>query len=154
MAPAPIAFGELYHTGIVVDDVDAAKAEYTDVMGVGWGPEGEYEVPVWLPDGARTVTFKLAYSSEGPHRLELVRAIPGTLWTVSGPGHAHHLGYWSDDVAGASEELSRRGLPLVARVGTTERDGEPSAVFHQARTGAYIELVTSAARAGMFGDPA
>jgi hypothetical protein len=39
-------------------------------------------------------------------------------------------------------------------VGTSEPDGDPAAVFHQARTGAYIELVTSAGRASMFGDSA
>jgi catechol 2,3-dioxygenase-like lactoylglutathione lyase family enzyme len=148
---APVVFGELYHTGIVVDDVEAAKAEYTDVMGVEWGPEGEYDVPVWLPDGRRNVTFKMAYTAQGPHRLELVRAIPGTLWTVTGPGMAHHLGYWSDDVTGASEELSRRGLALLAKVAVDEDDANPVAVFHQARTGAYIELVSSAGREAMFG---
>lgn len=152
MAASPVRFGDLYHTGIVVDDVEAAKAEYTDLMGVAWGPEGEFDVGVWLPDGRRNVTFRMAYTAEGPHRLELVRAIPGTLWSVGGAGQAHHLGYWCDDVPGTSAELSHRGLALLAKVGVDEDGGNPVAVFHQARTGAYIELVSSAGRARMFGD--
>src|SRR5688572_25212443 len=145
-----VAFAELYHTGIVVDDVDAAKEEYSDLMGVTWGLEGEVDVPVWMPEGARTMSFRYAYTAEGPHRLELVRPTPGTIWTVSGVGHAHHLGYWCDDVVGASAELSRRGLPLRARVGVDTAEGDVPIVIHQARTGIYIELVDASRRDVMF----
>jgi hypothetical protein len=59
-----IKFSDLYHTGIVVEDVDAAKAEYTDLTGVTWGPEGEVEMPVCFPDGATTVSFRFAYTTQ------------------------------------------------------------------------------------------
>jgi catechol 2,3-dioxygenase-like lactoylglutathione lyase family enzyme len=143
---------DLYHTGIVVDDVDQAKAEYSDLLGVTWGFEGETDVPVWFPDGPKTISFKFAYTVEGPHRLELVRPVPGTLWTVSGPGHAHHLGYWCADVPTTSAAMNDRGFPLCAKVGVDSADAPPSIVLHRAPTGIYIELVSLDMKALMFGE--
>jgi catechol 2,3-dioxygenase-like lactoylglutathione lyase family enzyme len=144
---------DLYHTGIVVDDVDDAKAEYSDVMGVTWRFEGEVDQPVWFPgEGARTVTFRFAYTKDGPHKLELVRPIPGTLWTVSGVGHAHHLGYWCDDVPAVSAALEAQGLPVCAKLGVEDPDALPFIVLHRARSGIYLELVSRANRELMFGD--
>ena len=143
---------DLFHTGIVVDDVDAAKAEYSDLMGVTWGFEGEVDQPVWFPDtGGRTVTFRFAYTDQGPHRLELVRPIPGTLWEVTGVGHAHHLGFWCDDVPRVSAELVQRSVPLCAKVGVGEADAHAAIVLHRAQSGVYIELLSTEMRELMFG---
>lgn len=144
-------FANLYHTGIVVDDVDAAKAEYSDLMGVTWPHEGETDMPVWLPSGPKTVAFRYAYTDEGPHRLELVRRIPQTLWAVGGIGHAHHLGFWCDNVAEASVALTRRGLPICAKVGVDDGDAPAPIVLHQAKTGIYLELVDAALQSVIFG---
>src|SRR5438067_13926869 len=69
---SPVRHADLYHTGIVVDDIEAAKDELSVALGVTWGPEGSSERAVLLADGPRTMTFTFAYSAEGPHRLELV----------------------------------------------------------------------------------
>jgi hypothetical protein len=151
---APINFGRLYHTGIVVDDVEAAKTEYSDLLGVTWGFQGENDMPVWFPDGARTLTFRYAYTVEGPHRLELVGPIPGTLWSVSRCGQPHHFGYWCDDIAGVCAALEQRGLEPLAKLGVTEPDQVPMIAFFEPRAGGYIELVDSSLRAQMFPDEA
>lgn len=147
-----IKFGNLFHTGIVVDDIEAAKREYADLLGVSWGFEGEMEMPVWFPSGPDKIVFCYAYTSEGPHRLELVRQMPGTLWTAVGAGQVHHLGYWCDDVADSSTELTRRGLALCAKVGVDDPDAAAPIVIHQAKSGAYVELVDVAMRPVMFGE--
>ena len=148
-----IKYSNLFHTGIVVDDIEAAKREYSDLAGVTWGFAGEMEMPVWLPTGATTVPFRFAYTREGPHRLELVGDMPGTLWTVTGVGHVHHLGYWCDGgLEDVSAELTHRGLPLRAKVGVADPDAPAPIVIHQAGTGAYLELVDIALRPSMFGD--
>jgi hypothetical protein len=154
LVTSPISISELFHTGIVVDDVDAAQAELSDVLGVAWGPEGEMEQAVWLQDGPRTIAFRFAYTTEGPHHLELVRRVPDTLWTVAGAGHAHHLGYWCADVPGASDELARRGLPLVAKVGVDDADAPAQIVYHQAKSGMYVELIDTSVRPLLFGGDA
>jgi len=121
-------------------------------MGVTFGFQGEVEMPVWSPDGAKSVTFRFAYTDQGPHRLELVGAIPGTLWEVEGPGRIHRTGYWCNDVQAASAHMLSRGLFLLAKVGVADGDEDASIVFFQAGSGLYIELISSETRAAMFGD--
>jgi hypothetical protein len=127
-----------FHVGIVVDDIAAAAAELTAVFGYEWCAEMGASVKVRLPDGDTVLDLSSAYSMSTP-RLELVRSIPGTLWTPTDSG-VHHLGYWSDDVAADSAELARRGHPAEAH--GTRPDGTPYWAFHHGAGGPRIELVT------------
>ena len=82
----PISFGPMYHTGIVVKDVDAAMAEYR----------------------------------------------------------------WCDDLAAATAGLVRRGVPIAAKVGVSEPDEYAPIVLFQAKSGIYLELISSEFRSVMF----
>ena len=148
------AHADLYHTGIVVADVEAAKTEFSALLGITWGIGGHHDMPILCPDGPRTVPFEMCYSSEGPHRLELVAPIPGTLWAnITAPGGAHHIGYWCDDIAGSCSRVrSTRGA--VGSAGRARRLEEDPfiAVLHRLPSGLYVELVDRAARAVMFPD--
>src|SRR3546814_16091613 len=73
-------------------------------LGVSWY-EGGAEVRMTTEAGTTTVTTSYALSKEGPHHVELGQSIEGTLWTTPTPGHAHHVGYWVDDVVAASRAL-------------------------------------------------
>jgi hypothetical protein len=150
METNPVAHADLFHTGIVVDDLTSAKDEFGGLLGVTW-IEGEGDTPMLLADGPRTVKMAFAYSSEGPHHLELVQSVPGTVWTVVGGGHAHHVGYWSDDVGAASAALLGRGLPRVVNLGTYDDDSFPMGVYHQAHNGLYIEVLSRALWPMIFG---
>src|SRR3546814_17937683 len=77
--------------------------------------------------GTTTVTTSYALSKEGPHHVELGQSIEGTLWTTPTPGHAHHVGYWVDDVVAASRALDQGGSPRVDH-------------RHQRRCGAHVRL--------------
>ncbi len=133
---------DLWHTGIVVDDLEAAKAELGDQLGVTWF-EGGAEILLVTADGTRSVTTAYALSRQGPHHIELGQSVPGTLWTATAPGQAHHIGYWVDDVTTASRELERRGARHVASV--TIKDGvPPMCAYHQTANGLYVEVVNRA----------
>src|SRR5262245_32474540 len=54
-------------------------------LGLTWGVQGESEQPVVLESGPARLTFGFANSVRGPHRIEPVQAIPGTLWEVPRP---------------------------------------------------------------------
>lgn len=131
---------DLWHTGIVVDDLDAAKAELGEQLGLTWY-EGGAAVRVITDAGASTVTTSYALSKQGPHHVELGQSIPGTLWSASAPGHAHHLGYWVDDVAAASDRLLRRGSRRLASVAMTD-DAAPMCAYHRTANGLIVEVVT------------
>jgi hypothetical protein len=140
---------DLYHTGIVVDDLATAKEELGGLLGVTW-LEGGAEVRILTGDDLRIVTTAYALSVEGPHHVELVQSVPGTLYTVAGTGHAHHLGYWADNVPSASAALSTCGLPKVASISLADHDAAPICTYHQVGDGFYIEIVSSALRPVLF----
>jgi Glyoxalase/Bleomycin resistance protein/Dioxygenase superfamily len=147
---SPLRPADLFHTGIVVDDLESAKAEFGSLLGLTWLVGGG-DVPMLLEDGPRMVKMAYAYSSQGPHHLELLQSAEDTLWTVSGPGQAHHIGYWSDDVRSATALLTARGLPRVVNIGTYEENEFPAGVYHRAQNGLYIEILDRALLPVIFG---
>lgn len=136
----PLRHADLWHTGIVVDDLEAAKETLGAQLDVTWYSGGA-EVRVITDEGATTVNTSYALSKEGPHHVELGQAIPGTLWTAPAPGHAHHVGYWVDDVAGVSDELIRLGSRRLACIALAD-DAPPMCAYHQTATGLVVEVVT------------
>jgi hypothetical protein len=136
---SPLRHADLWHTGIVVDDLAAAMDEYGEELGVTWY-EGGAEVRMRTVEGVSTVTTRYALSKEGPHHVELGQSIEGTLWSVVAPGHAHHFGYWVDDVAAASAALDALGSPRVATIAMND-DAPPMCAYHRTRNGLFVEVV-------------
>lgn len=106
--------GDLYHTGLIVTDIDAAAKHLTAAGGYQWTDPVEYTLPVTTADGNYEIPFKFVYSVQAPH-LELVQEVPGTIWTAPTGGAVHHLGYWVDDIAGAADALEQAGYRQEAR---------------------------------------
>jgi catechol 2,3-dioxygenase-like lactoylglutathione lyase family enzyme len=147
--PSPLRHADLFHTGIVVDDLASAKKRFGDLLGLTWF-EGGAKVRIRTPDAVSVVSTAYALSAEGPHHVELVQSVPGTLYTVAGADQAHHLGYWADDVRAASAALLAWGLPEVASISVGDDDAAPLCAYHRAGHGFYIELVASAMRPVLF----
>ncbi|MEU6539084.1 VOC family protein [Streptomyces sp. NPDC047000] len=134
----PLRAADLYHTGIVVDDVDVWKARLGEVAGHRWTETMSARLPVRLADGDRVLELRYSYSLDAPH-IELVQEIPGTPWTASGHIATHHLGYFCDDLATTSKRLAAAGFVLEA---CAVIDGEPSVfAYHLAPSGIRIEIV-------------
>jgi Glyoxalase/Bleomycin resistance protein/Dioxygenase superfamily len=133
---------DLFHTGIVVDDLAAARDALGRDMGLTWR-EGGAAVRLITEDGARTVQTAYALSCEGPHHVELVQSIEDTLWTVPSPGHAHHLGWWVDDVAAADAALRRRGAEHLGTVAMTD-EAAPMCAYFRLNDGPCVEIVDRA----------
>ena len=76
--------GELYHVGIVVPDVEAAMAHFTELVGVEWGPVVATDA-IEVRDGDGNdlrLPNKLCYSTSPPY-LELVLEQPGSVWVCN-----------------------------------------------------------------------
>jgi hypothetical protein len=143
--------GDLFHTGIVVDDLASAKEQLGDLLGVTWR-DGGAEVRLTDASGTRSVETAYSLSTAGPHHVELVQSIPGTVWSVGSPGHAHHVGYWVDDVTSAAAELERRGSKQVASIAI--KDGRPPmCTYHRSPTGLFLEIVDRRMRPMLIPDP-
>ncbi|GAA2735032.1 VOC family protein [Actinocorallia aurantiaca] len=140
----PLRHSALFHTGVVVDDLASAKEDLGGRLGVTWHAGGA-DVRLITDDGARTVRTAYALSREGPHHVELCQSVEGTLWTATAQGGAHHLGYWVDDVAAASEALERLGSHRIASIAATD-DAPPFCAYHRTGDGLFVEIVALAFR--------
>ena len=135
-----------FHVGIVVDDFEAALAEFSSLFGYQWCGELGGPMTVRLADGDAIVTIRCTYSTSSP-RLELVQRIPGTLWEPAPGSGVHHIGYWSDDVAADSAVLERRGY--VAEATRDGPDGAAFFTFYRSPAGLRVELVSRIAQPGL-----
>ena len=130
---------DLFHTGIVVDDLAGAQRAFGETFGLTWRSGGA-DVRLITDDGARTVPSAYALSCEGPHHIELVQAVEGTLWTSTTPGELHHLGWWVDDVPGTIERLRAAGATHLGTIAMTD-DAPPMCAYLRLPDGPCVEVV-------------
>ncbi|MFF0011519.1 VOC family protein [Streptomyces sp. NPDC005374] len=138
----PLCAADLYHTGIVVPDLEASKSALTAIAGYRWTETMAADLPVRLADGDRVLPLRYAYSLDAPH-IELVQEIPGTPWTAPPRTAAHHLGYFCDDVPATAERLEKAGFAMEA---CAVVDGDAPSVFAYLLdpSGVRIEIVDRA----------
>ncbi len=112
-----------YHVGIVVEDLESAAAQLTDLLGVTWGSISEVgQMTVRRPDGNdHVVPLRCVYSTEAP-RLELIEEVPGSIWVRNEHSNLHHLGVWAEGLAGESDRLA--GMQPEGEVLTTRWNGQ------------------------------
>ena len=89
----------------------------------------------------------ICYSVEAPH-LELIEEVPGTVWACNDHSNLHHIGFWSDDLAGASTALSGAGCPLQL-CGRAGPSAPVAWAYHRNRLGVRIEVVDAGFREAM-----
>lgn len=131
---SPLKAEDLYHTGIVVLDLEASLAQLSEVAGYRWTKILSGELPIRLADGERVLRLRYAYSLDAPH-IELVQEIPGTPWAAG----AQHLGYFCDDVPATAKLLEESGFVLEA---CAVVDGTPSIfAYYLDPSGVRIEIV-------------
>ena len=149
---SPVPFENLFHLAIVVDDFERAMREVGDEMGVAFDAPRPFRMRMGTPAGdAGEVTVQLVYSRNGPPYLELIQAMePAGVWTPAHGPRFHHIGVWSDDLAGEAARLERLGMTKEAwGIGL---DGQV-ATFAYLRDahGLRVELVDSRGRASLAG---
>ena len=105
-----------FHVGILVKDLETARADFTGRLGVTFEPVREQQL-------ATGETSRFCYSLQGPPYLELVEMTGTGSWSADQPEGFHHIGVGDPDVpgrcaaAGAGVELiapGPDGKPLVA----------------------------------------
>jgi len=139
---------DLYHVGIVVPNLEDGLAHFADLFGVRWAPALEMPTAVRAADSSVvTVNLRLAYSIDAPH-LELIEAVPGSIWDLNPHSNIHHIGFWSDDFGGDWARLHGRGCPLEA-MGDSGGSEPLFWTYHRDLLGVRVELVDGALRGPM-----
>ena len=70
----------LYHTGIVVDDLDATMDWFTKVAGYTWTDVVDRRPGRSDPDGEVTIPMKMVYS--GATSTGVTQTVAGTVWIL------------------------------------------------------------------------
>ena len=131
---------ELFHVGIVVPDLTVARARFTELLGVEWGPVAENEIQIRDGDGNEfVVPNRICYSTQPPY-LELITEVPGTPWVCNEYSNLHHIGFFSDSLVVDSGRLGAVACPLELLDG--HGDAPPSQfTYHRDPLGVRVELV-------------
>jgi hypothetical protein len=137
---------DLFHIGIVVDDLATALDELGGLFGYEWCPVFAIETPVVLPEGEVMVDLRFAYSKTEP-RVELIQARPGTPWVPVVHSGIHHAGYWSEDVAVDGRTLEASGYAEEAR--GVLPDGTTIWAYYRSQRGLRMELVSRQLQSGL-----
>jgi hypothetical protein len=133
----------LFHTGIIVEDLDAAMGSMGATLGLHWAPPKRARGPMLGPAGVRDRDIRFTYSVEGPHHLEILQQIDAAPYlALTGGRRVHHLGYFTDDLARASADLEEQGFRRELS-GPVEHGEITRAAFHYnpQAPGLWIELV-------------
>ena len=101
---------DLYHAGIIVEDFEGTLEWYSEQMGYRWCEPFDGETTIVTKAGEQVIPMHVTYSMDEP-RLEIVEAVPGTIWTPADSG-IHHLGFWSDEVDADVARLVAAGMSL------------------------------------------
>ncbi len=145
-----VVIGELFHTGVVVADVERAIDDLSRALGLQFTEVQEHPMRQWRPSGEQRLVLRYAYSLAPYPLVELIEAQPGTFYEPV-PGartQLHHVGMWVDDLAAAAEQLARDGFELAA-AGVDDDGNRPARVtFHESAHGVRVELCDVAMRAG------
>ncbi len=137
---------DLYHTGIVVPDLDAAMARLTALTGYRWITPLCYTLPFRTAAGSRELTSTIVYSVQGPH-LELVQEVPGSPWTAAPGNSVHHLGYFTDNLAETGRMLERNGFSFEMTADVAQPSAESDLAlfaYYVDAFGTRIEIVDRA----------
>jgi catechol 2,3-dioxygenase-like lactoylglutathione lyase family enzyme len=134
-----IEWGEIFHLGLRVAEIEAAQSELTASMGISWTPVVHIPMKAWVPgDGYRDFGLDMSHSVEGPIHLELLHGPPGSVWDATLGGGLHHIGVWVEDVTGVNEALVAAGW-TVELAGMAPDEGYGGFTYIRSPAGVLFE---------------
>jgi hypothetical protein len=134
------SMADMYHTGMVVDDLESAMRSLHEAVGAEWSEPRRAAMPVRTSRGVIERESLVAFSRGEPPHIELIQQVFGGVWVpADGSPRLHHIGFWVDDLAGESARLEALGL---RRCVTAPGDGPASSfAYHDGgQGGLFIEL--------------
>jgi len=141
-----IDFQRLFHTGLVVDDLQTAMTELQDALGLTWSTPHHFQaLPLWTPEtGLQQIDLVATYSRQGPQHVELIQGLANGVYTPLPISAVHHVGVWVDDVPGEVTTLQDKGW-VVSAAGATPEEGYGLFVYlDHPGSNMRLELVSTA----------
>jgi hypothetical protein len=136
---APISPGDLYHVGMVVANLADEVARLSAIGHYRWTTLVGRARRIRHADREMAVHPKIVISLDAPH-IELVEALPGTVWDRTAVGALHHIGYFTDDLAAAQASLEANGFTMEV-CGLDDTGQVDSFAYFTDSNGVRIEVV-------------
>jgi catechol 2,3-dioxygenase-like lactoylglutathione lyase family enzyme len=132
-----------YHAGLVVADLDHAMKRLSDRFGYIFNDPTTVSIPELDDRILRTsepIELVVAYTRQGPFRLEVIQAQGSGIYAATRAG-LHHLGVWEPDAQARLAELESGGDAVRAVI--RRRDSAASAFYAEApeSPGLLVEYV-------------
>ena len=133
---------DVFHVGLVVEDIEAAMATIGTNLGIRWAPVQTRTQVVRTGAGdVRQEPIIFTYSSDGPPHVELIQSEPDSVWQVTPPNCLHHIGAFADDVT------KPPGSGLTLEFGGGDGPQPVGFAYYTAPGGFRVELVDGSRRA-------
>jgi hypothetical protein len=101
---------DVFHFGILVEDIEEGAERFGDLLGIRFRPPAIAHVDDYVEgDTSRVLDLKVTYSMEGPPYVELLEMQGDGLY---GPHHGegfHHIGVWEPECEARLEEWVAKG---------------------------------------------
>ncbi|HWB34873.1 MAG TPA: antibiotic biosynthesis monooxygenase [Rugosimonospora sp.] len=111
-----------FHIGMVVPDLDAAVARYSDVLGIEFTEPHIFDVPRLEDPYPHPFKLTAVFSRTEPPYYELIQAEGEGIVSAAQAGKILYYGVWETDMAGRLERLKaqRVGVDALFRPGPGE----------------------------------
>jgi catechol 2,3-dioxygenase-like lactoylglutathione lyase family enzyme len=136
---------KLSHVGVIVSNLEEGRARLGELLDVEWGPISEARVPAGA-DRDEHVTLRVCFSTDSPG-IELLEAVPGTVWTCNEFSNLHHISFFVDSVLDESRRLDAAAFPVEYVIGSG--DGDTTLAYHRDVLGVRVELVSVAVQSNI-----
>jgi len=110
----PIAPESYFHVGIVVPDLQAAVARFSDVLGIEFAEPATFDVPRLEDPEPHAAEVVAAFSMTQPPYYELIQAAGNGIISAANAGRILYFACWETDMAARMDALKRQGIGLDA----------------------------------------
>jgi len=114
-----VDLGDLHHVGVVTDDLERSMSSET-FAGATWTRTHDNALRQYLNGNGEVqeVVMNVCWTTRASVTLEIIQAVPGTLWEPRGHTYIHHLGYRVERFEDVCETFAQQGvLPILTWAG-------------------------------------
>ncbi len=128
-----------FQVGVLVTDIEAARAELGAALGLDWSEVVARDVGEW--------TIRVCFARQGPPYLELIEGPAGSPWDCGGTSRIDHIGLWTDSLDDAKRSVTADGLALEV---DGSRLGGKFTYHRGVDSGLRVELLDAAGREAFY----
>ena len=143
-----IEYEGLFHIGVIVADMNKGLEDIARRFGASFPDPRDAQVSIRYKGEVQSVPVKFAYSRQGPPYIEVIQAVPGTVWEANAGSRIHHLGVFCDNVEDEIARLESEGYTYEGASLGPDGKSLAGAQYINNESGIRLELLAGETREG------